>query len=85
MIFINMQVYAKFINFLFIFYQVWANLITNSSLTALLNASCPYIGLWLAMTMQSEKIPYDVSNVIQFDAIDSNKVFILIIYPIFLF
>lgn len=46
----------------------------NSSLTALLNATCPYIGLWLAMTMQSEKIPYDVSSIIQHIAIIPNKV-----------
>lgn len=54
--------------------EVWANLIVNSSLTALLNAACPYIGLWLAMTMQSEKIPYDPSNIIQHTATGPNKV-----------
>lgn len=51
----------------------------NSSLTALLNAACPYIGLWLAMTMQSEKIPYDISNIIQHIPTSFNKV-ILYIY-----
>lgn len=50
-------------------------MIVNSSLTALLNATCPYIGLWLAMTMQSEKIPYDSSSIIQYDILtESDKV-----------
>ncbi|XP_022171117.1 TATA-binding protein-associated factor 172 [Myzus persicae] len=54
--------------------KVWANLIVNSSLTALLNAACPYIGLWLAMTMQSDKIPYDASSIIQHIPTGPNKV-----------
>ncbi|XP_050421403.1 TATA-binding protein-associated factor 172 [Adelges cooleyi] len=45
--------------------EVWINLLTHSTLTAVLNAVCPFVGLWLAMTMQSEKIPYDVTNIIQ--------------------
>ncbi|XP_050546449.1 TATA-binding protein-associated factor 172 [Daktulosphaira vitifoliae] len=54
--------------------EVWVNLLTNSSLTSLLNAACPLVGLWLAMTMQSERIPYDTTNIIQNISTSPNKV-----------
>lgn len=45
--------------------QVWNNLVTHSSLDALLIAACPYVSSWLCLTMQPAKVPFDSLLLIQ--------------------
>ncbi|KAF7266582.1 hypothetical protein GWI33_020089 [Rhynchophorus ferrugineus] len=39
--------------------KVWSNLVKNSGLMELLHAACPLITIWLFLTMQPVKVPYD--------------------------
>lgn len=41
--------------------KVWENLVKNSGLVELLHAACPFINVWLFLTMQPTKIPYDTN------------------------
>lgn len=38
---------------------VWDNLVENSRLVELLHASCPFITIWLCLSMQPVKVPFD--------------------------
>ncbi|VEN44259.1 unnamed protein product [Callosobruchus maculatus] len=38
---------------------VWNNLVRNSTLTELLHAACPFITVWLYLSMQSVRLPFD--------------------------
>ncbi|KAB0793551.1 hypothetical protein PPYR_13171 [Photinus pyralis] len=39
--------------------QVWTNLVKNSGLVELLHASCPFISVWLCLSMQGVRIAFD--------------------------
>lgn len=39
--------------------HVWNNLVKNSRLVELLHASCPFITVWLYLSMQPVKVPFD--------------------------
>ncbi|XP_050311061.1 TATA-binding protein-associated factor 172 isoform X6 [Anthonomus grandis grandis] len=39
--------------------NVWNNLVKNSGLVELLHAACPFITVWLFLTMQPTKVPFD--------------------------
>ncbi|XP_066254641.1 TATA-binding protein-associated factor 172 [Euwallacea similis] len=45
--------------------KVWANLVKNSGLVELLNAACPFITVWLFLSMQPPKVPFDSNYFIQ--------------------
>ncbi|KAK9885123.1 hypothetical protein WA026_010638 [Henosepilachna vigintioctopunctata] len=44
--------------------KVWNNLVKNSELVELLHAACPFITVWLILSMQFAKIPIDPSFII---------------------
>ncbi|KAJ8978247.1 hypothetical protein NQ317_012603 [Molorchus minor] len=39
--------------------KVWNNLVMNSGLVELLHAACPFITVWLFLSMQPVKVPFD--------------------------
>lgn len=39
--------------------KVWTNLVRNSGLVELLHAACPFVTVWLFLTMQPVKVPFD--------------------------
>ncbi|XP_017770468.1 PREDICTED: TATA-binding protein-associated factor 172 [Nicrophorus vespilloides] len=45
--------------------KVWRQLLENSGLVELLHASCPFISIWLCLSMQSVRIPFDCNLMIQ--------------------
>ncbi|CAG9863360.1 unnamed protein product [Phyllotreta striolata] len=44
--------------------KVWNNLVTNAALVELLHAACPFITLWLYLSMQPIRVPFDANFLI---------------------
>lgn len=44
--------------------KVWQQLIIHSGLVELLHAACPFVTMWLCLTMQPTRIPFDPSLLI---------------------
>lgn len=38
---------------------VWKNLVQNSRLVELLHAACPFVTIWLYLSMQPVRVPFD--------------------------
>ncbi|KAG5883002.1 hypothetical protein JTB14_033457 [Gonioctena quinquepunctata] len=45
--------------------NVWKNLVHNSRLVELLHAACPFITVWLYLSMQPMRVPFDSNLLIQ--------------------
>lgn len=44
--------------------HVWSNLVKNSRLVELLHAACPFITIWLYLSMQPVRVPFDPNYLI---------------------
>ncbi|KAL1494003.1 hypothetical protein ABEB36_009678 [Hypothenemus hampei] len=51
---------------------VWENLVKNSGLVELLHAACPFITVWLFLTMQPARVPFDPNYFIHAKSLKKN-------------